>query len=199
MKLCCPQQLNKVRTTHSNLLIVHAFNKFYYTEFVLHYRMIDAPGSITNFDCGGKVSLFGMPEQFDYPAAAGISGSLCTADYYECVEDIMVMKKCLSGNVFNFKIAVHEIGHALGFTHEHNRWDCDNYVCCLDYTDKVKENKTHKFSKYGKHENNNYGKFCDYGGIMHYKESQVAHRINCLEGLVFREDIRGCDVPRDCI
>uniref|UniRef100_A0A1I7ZNL1 Metalloendopeptidase n=1 Tax=Steinernema glaseri TaxID=37863 RepID=A0A1I7ZNL1_9BILA len=41
MKLCCSDQLNKIRTTASNLLIVQAYNSFRYTDFKLRYRMVD--------------------------------------------------------------------------------------------------------------------------------------------------------------
>uniref|UniRef100_A0A1I7Y392 Zinc metalloproteinase n=1 Tax=Steinernema glaseri TaxID=37863 RepID=A0A1I7Y392_9BILA len=41
MKLCCSKQLNKIRTTASNLLIIQPYNLLLYTDFSLQYRIKD--------------------------------------------------------------------------------------------------------------------------------------------------------------
>uniref|UniRef100_A0A1I7ZIY8 Zinc metalloproteinase n=1 Tax=Steinernema glaseri TaxID=37863 RepID=A0A1I7ZIY8_9BILA len=41
MKLCCAKQLNKIRTTVSNLMIIDAYNHLLYTDFSLKYRIKD--------------------------------------------------------------------------------------------------------------------------------------------------------------
>uniref|UniRef100_A0A1I7ZL80 Metalloendopeptidase n=1 Tax=Steinernema glaseri TaxID=37863 RepID=A0A1I7ZL80_9BILA len=71
-----------------------------------------------------------------------------------------------------FETTTHEIAHALGFIHEHNRWDRDEYV--LVYTDKVNANNSYDYKKVDKNENENYDKGYDFGSIMHYRESSFA-------------------------
>uniref|UniRef100_A0A1I7Y806 CUB domain-containing protein n=1 Tax=Steinernema glaseri TaxID=37863 RepID=A0A1I7Y806_9BILA len=42
MKLCCSDQLKKIRTTVSNVLVVEAYNSWQYTYFKMNYKMVDA-------------------------------------------------------------------------------------------------------------------------------------------------------------
>uniref|UniRef100_A0A1I7YBN2 Zinc metalloproteinase n=1 Tax=Steinernema glaseri TaxID=37863 RepID=A0A1I7YBN2_9BILA len=80
-----------------------------------------------------------------------------------------------------FAAATHELAHALGFIHEHTRWDRDEYI----YVDLTKLNPNisqnydkfdvvDQYKKYDKAENDNYGKQYDFGGIMHYDDTAGA-------------------------
>ena len=61
---------------------------------------------------------------------------------------------------------LHEIGHALGFWHEHVRPDRDKYVKLKSKN--IYQNATHNFDKKNRSEINSFGEKYDYKSIMHY-------------------------------
>ncbi|VDK53124.1 unnamed protein product [Gongylonema pulchrum] len=62
----------------------------------------------------------------------------------------------------------HELGHALGFLHTHNRADRDQYIS-VNFTN-VKDSLTGNFKKVSRTINYNYGLPYDYGSVMHYSK-----------------------------
>ncbi|CAH1245691.1 TLL1 [Branchiostoma lanceolatum] len=65
-----------------------------------------------------------------------------------------------------FGIVLHEIGHLIGFWHEHSRPDRDEFVNIL--YDNVKDGERHNFEKLWKTQINSLGQRYDYMSIMHY-------------------------------
>ncbi|XP_006816040.2 bone morphogenetic protein 1-like [Saccoglossus kowalevskii] len=68
-----------------------------------------------------------------------------------------------------FGIVVHEIGHVIGFWHEHNRPDRDKFVKI--YAENIKHDKKDRFIKKNTLEINSYGQAYDYNSIMHYRRN----------------------------
>ncbi|XP_060582502.1 protein SpAN-like isoform X3 [Ruditapes philippinarum] len=71
----------------------------------------------------------------------------------------------LGKNCFTPEIVVHEIGHALGFYHEHNRWDRDNYIKI--HYENIEPGQNKSFVQ-EKPENADFDHDYDYLSIMHY-------------------------------
>ena len=69
----------------------------------------------------------------------------------------------LAPRCFNTRVVLHEIGHAIGFWHEHSRTDRDSYVKIVHKN--IKEGEQHNFDK---HNTNNYNVPYDYLSLMHY-------------------------------
>ncbi|KAI8515247.1 hypothetical protein Bbelb_078380, partial [Branchiostoma belcheri] len=65
-----------------------------------------------------------------------------------------------------FGIVLHEIGHLIGFWHEHSRPDRDEFVDIL--YENVKDGERHNFEKLWKTQINSLGQRYDYMSIMHY-------------------------------
>ena len=80
-------------------------------------------------------------------------------------------------NCVRFRYIVHEIGHVVGFWHEHTRPDRDDFVTV--YTNRVYKRNIINFVK-RKSSNVDYqGVKYDYGSIMHYPENAFA-RLRCF-------------------
>ncbi|XP_060591158.1 zinc metalloproteinase nas-14-like [Ruditapes philippinarum] len=69
----------------------------------------------------------------------------------------------LGETCFKTEIILHEIGHALGFYHEHNRWDRDDYIKI--HYENIEPGKNQSFQK---QENAVVDTNYDYLSIMHY-------------------------------
>uniref|UniRef100_A0A914DZV6 Metalloendopeptidase n=1 Tax=Acrobeloides nanus TaxID=290746 RepID=A0A914DZV6_9BILA len=69
-----------------------------------------------------------------------------------------------------FGTVAHEVGHALGFFHEQQRYDRDSYVT-INYNN-INSSEWHNFDKETTADNYNYGIQYDYGSIMHYDEDR---------------------------
>ncbi|XP_006821240.1 protein SpAN-like [Saccoglossus kowalevskii] len=65
-----------------------------------------------------------------------------------------------------FGTIVHEIGHAIGFWHEHSRLDRDNYVTI--HFENIETGAEHNFQKYSSLAGDSYNVTYDVGSIMHY-------------------------------
>ena len=67
---------------------------------------------------------------------------------------------------FQPDVIIHELGHAIGFIHEHQRPDRDSYVH-INY-DNVASGYKYAMDTFPKSEVDGYGVPYDYGSIMHY-------------------------------
>ncbi|KAK0429378.1 hypothetical protein QR680_011350 [Steinernema hermaphroditum] len=80
-----------------------------------------------------------------------------------------------------FSTAAHEIGHILGVSHTHERWDRDDYVT-IDAANIRKEYE----NNFEKEDFDTYGVPYDYGSVMHY--STYAMAIDKSEPVIRTED-----------
>ncbi|XP_059056661.1 tolloid-like protein 1 [Achroia grisella] len=69
-------------------------------------------------------------------------------------------------NCDKFGIVVHELGHVVGFWHEHTRPDRDNHVQII--RDNIMTGQEYNFNKLTNEEVNSLGQTYDYDSIMHY-------------------------------
>uniref|UniRef100_A0A2C9KBX8 Metalloendopeptidase n=1 Tax=Biomphalaria glabrata TaxID=6526 RepID=A0A2C9KBX8_BIOGL len=93
-------------------------------------------------------------------------------------------------------IIVHELGHAIGFWHEHTRPDRDQYVEI--FLDNVIANSKNNFNALNSSEINSLGEPYDFESIMHYGRLQFAKntfqdtlRARRLPGMTFSADSIG--------
>ncbi len=76
---------------------------------------------------------------------------------------------------------MHELGHALGFYHEHQRPDRDNFVTV--FLDNVKLRARDRFDK--RMDVSSLGSSYDYGSIMHYElNAYSVNSLNTMEPLL---------------
>nr|CAD7264158.1 unnamed protein product [Timema shepardi] len=62
--------------------------------------------------------------------------------------------------------AMHEMMHALGFYHEHTRWERDNHV--IIHYDNIQQGRENNFQKSSKQTTDALGVNYDYRSVMHY-------------------------------
>ncbi|XP_052071922.1 tolloid-like protein 2 isoform X1 [Mytilus californianus] len=75
-------------------------------------------------------------------------------------------------NCDKFGIVVHELGHVIGFWHEHTRPDRDDHVEII--TKNIMPGQEYNFDKQPESEVNSLGMEYDYGSIMHYARNTFA-------------------------
>ncbi|XP_061399549.1 zinc metalloproteinase nas-14 [Musca vetustissima] len=76
--------------------------------------------------------------------------------------------KCFS----NYGTTIHELMHVLGFYHEQNRYERDNYVRVLE--DNVKAGMMANFQKLPFSSATSFGVQYDYASVMHYKSTSFS-------------------------
>ncbi|EYC10984.1 hypothetical protein Y032_0053g2408 [Ancylostoma ceylanicum] len=99
-----------------------------------------------------------------YSAGAGRGGG----------QQILGLQSDRFGRCTDVKTLIHEMIHAIGFVHEHNRYDRDNHVKIhLENVRAKYEPQFHKASFYQSH---TYDVPYDYHSIMHYEKDSFAKR-----------------------
>uniref|UniRef100_F1L7S1 Metalloendopeptidase n=1 Tax=Ascaris suum TaxID=6253 RepID=F1L7S1_ASCSU len=86
----------------------------------------------------------------------------------------------LDHGCLQYDTAIHELMHSVGFFHEHERWDRDNYITILWHN--IDEEAYDQFGKVDLSESSYYGQPYDYHSIMHY--DSLAFSKNGLETLI---------------
>ncbi|KAL4084328.1 hypothetical protein QTP88_028152 [Uroleucon formosanum] len=98
-------------------------------------------------------------------------------------------------NCDKFGIVVHELGHVVGFWHEHTRPDRDNHVQIV--RDHIIVGQEYNFNKLTEEEVNSLGLPYDYDSIMHYAKNtfskgsylETIHPIDAIRNLKKRPEI----------
>ncbi|XP_065821828.1 bone morphogenetic protein 1-like isoform X4 [Labrus bergylta] len=95
-------------------------------------------------------------------------------------------------NCDKFGIVVHELGHVIGFWHEHTRPDRDQHVSII--RDNIQPGQEYNFLKMEPDEVDSLGEVYDFGSIMHYARNTFSRGI-FLDTILPRYDINGVRPP----
>ncbi|CAG5867410.1 unnamed protein product [Menidia menidia] len=91
-------------------------------------------------------------------------------------------------NCDKFGIVVHELGHVIGFWHEHTRPDRDEHVSIV--RDNIQPGQEYNFLKMEPGEVDSLGEVYDFGSIMHYARNTFSRSI-FLDTILPRYDVSG--------
>ncbi|KAM9307087.1 LOW QUALITY PROTEIN: bone morphogenetic protein 1-like [Pholidichthys leucotaenia] len=91
-------------------------------------------------------------------------------------------------NCDKFGIVVHELGHVIGFWHEHTRPDRDEHVSIV--RDNIQSGQEYNFLKMEPSEVDSLGEMYDFGSIMHYARNTFSRGI-FLDTILPRYDVNG--------
>ncbi|XP_041825725.1 bone morphogenetic protein 1-like isoform X1 [Melanotaenia boesemani] len=91
-------------------------------------------------------------------------------------------------NCDKFGIVVHELGHVIGFWHEHTRPDRDEHVSIV--RDNIQPGQEYNFLKMEPGEVDSLGEVYDFGSIMHYARNTFSRGI-FLDTILPRYDVNG--------
>uniref|UniRef100_A0A1A8E6T5 Metalloendopeptidase n=1 Tax=Nothobranchius kadleci TaxID=1051664 RepID=A0A1A8E6T5_NOTKA len=91
-------------------------------------------------------------------------------------------------NCDKFGIVVHELGHVVGFWHEHTRPDRDEHVDII--RDNIQPGQEYNFLKMEPGEVDSLGEVYDFGSIMHYARNTFSRSI-FLDTILPRYDVNG--------
>lgn len=95
-------------------------------------------------------------------------------------------------NCDKFGIVVHEIGHTVGFWHEHTRPDRGKFVTIVK--DNIKKGEEHNFLQLSLTEIDSRNEPYDYGSIMHYGKSTFAKEVSQIT-ILPKKDPRTSLIP----
>ncbi|XP_053480258.1 bone morphogenetic protein 1a isoform X3 [Ictalurus furcatus] len=95
-------------------------------------------------------------------------------------------------NCDKFGIVVHELGHVIGFWHEHTRPDRDDHVSII--RDNIQPGQEYNFLKMEPGEVDSLGEVYDFDSIMHYARNTFSRGI-FLDTILPRYDINGVRPP----
>uniref|UniRef100_A0A8C4F1Z9 Metalloendopeptidase n=1 Tax=Dicentrarchus labrax TaxID=13489 RepID=A0A8C4F1Z9_DICLA len=95
-------------------------------------------------------------------------------------------------NCDKFGIVVHELGHVIGFWHEHTRPDRDQHVSII--RDNIQPGQEYNFLKMEPGEVDSLGEVYDFGSIMHYARNTFSRGI-FLDTILPRYDVNGVRPP----
>ncbi|XP_029024761.1 bone morphogenetic protein 1-like isoform X5 [Betta splendens] len=91
-------------------------------------------------------------------------------------------------NCDKFGIVVHELGHVVGFWHEHTRPDRDRHVSIV--RDNIQPGQEYNFLKMEPGEVDSLGEVYDFGSIMHYARNTFSRGL-FLDTILPRYDVNG--------
>ncbi|XP_022059555.2 bone morphogenetic protein 1-like isoform X1 [Acanthochromis polyacanthus] len=91
-------------------------------------------------------------------------------------------------NCDKFGIVVHELGHVIGFWHEHTRPDRDEHVSII--RDNIQPGQEYNFLKMEPGEVDSLGEVYDFGSIMHYARNTFSRGV-FLDTILPRYDVNG--------
>ncbi|KAM4579034.1 bone morphogenetic protein 1a isoform 1-T1 [Fundulus diaphanus] len=95
-------------------------------------------------------------------------------------------------NCDKFGIVVHELGHVIGFWHEHTRPDRDEHVSII--RDNIQPGQEYNFLKMEPGEVDSLGEVYDFDSIMHYARNTFSRGI-FLDTILPRYDVNGVRPP----
>ncbi|XP_063066835.1 bone morphogenetic protein 1-like isoform X2 [Engraulis encrasicolus] len=95
-------------------------------------------------------------------------------------------------NCDKFGIVVHELGHVIGFWHEHTRPDRDEHVAI--FRDNIQQGQEYNFLKMEPGEVDSLGETYDFDSIMHYARNTFSRGI-FLDTILPRYDLDGVKPP----
>ncbi|XP_022536438.2 bone morphogenetic protein 1b isoform X2 [Astyanax mexicanus] len=95
-------------------------------------------------------------------------------------------------NCDKFGIVVHELGHVIGFWHEHTRPDRDAHVSII--RENIQPGQEYNFLKMEPGEVNSLGEVYDFDSIMHYARNTFSRGI-FLDTILPRYDVNGARPP----
>ncbi|GFR63745.1 metalloendopeptidase [Elysia marginata] len=84
-------------------------------------------------------------------------------------------------------VSMHEIGHAVGFFHEHSRNDRDDHVEIV--WENIHKDKEHSYRKKHISDSNNYGILYDYTRMMHGKKNLIGKLAIKTEDKTYQDKI----------
>ncbi|KAE9555113.1 hypothetical protein FO519_001688 [Halicephalobus sp. NKZ332] len=89
----------------------------------------------------------------------------------------------LDDGCLQYDTAIHELMHSIGFYHEHERWDRDQYINIMWHN--IDRDAYDQFGKVDLTESSYYGQNYDYHSIMHY--DSMAFSKNGFETLIAKQ------------
>ncbi len=140
---------------------------YQFSDQITEFRRAQFRQAFASWGIGTAIQFIESPVAFDRVLVTTGSGSGCGSSAVGMIGGVQILNIVDQPGCWSQTVLQHEVGHALGFKHEHQRDDRDSYLNVSDFDSLEVAHPEFFDANYGRSEGSHYTSY-DYASVMHY-------------------------------